>query len=294
MTAADRAEALHQEALGLGDGGETDAALARYLAALELDESRSSTHYNVGLIYKYRREWAQSLRYNRRSVELEPGSEGAQWNLAIAATALRDWRTARSVWHALGLPIAPGEAPIAEDFGTTPVRLNADGEGEVVWARRIDPVRARILSIPFPASGFRHGDVVLHDGAPVGYRLRDGTEYPVFNVLELFEASAYGTYEAMLRVGKPEDLAELEALCEALQIECEDWTSNVRVLCRQCSEGRPHEQHDHDRADEWQDRRAVGLAATDETSVRAVLDRWRKTGRAVERLALALAPERRH
>jgi hypothetical protein len=55
MSAADRAEELHQEALALDDGGETDAALARYLGALALDGARSSTHYNVGLIYKYRR-----------------------------------------------------------------------------------------------------------------------------------------------------------------------------------------------------------------------------------------------
>jgi Flp pilus assembly protein TadD len=54
MSAADRAEELHQEALALDDGGETDAALARYLGALALDGARSSTHYNVGLINKCR------------------------------------------------------------------------------------------------------------------------------------------------------------------------------------------------------------------------------------------------
>jgi hypothetical protein len=37
---------------------------------------------------------------------LAPDDEAAAWNLAIAATALRDWTIARAVWNSLGLHVA--------------------------------------------------------------------------------------------------------------------------------------------------------------------------------------------
>jgi tetratricopeptide (TPR) repeat protein len=161
----EKAEELHQEGMDLDEAGKTDLALKKYLEALQLDFSRANTHYNVGLIYKYQGQWSESFLHNKQAVDLDPGDEAANWNLAIAATALHDWRTARSVWHRLGMPIEESQDPIEADFGITPIRLNSGDDGEVVWGRRIDPVRVRILSIPFPSSNFRHGDVVLHDGA---------------------------------------------------------------------------------------------------------------------------------
>ena len=289
-SAKKRAEQLHEEAMALDDAGDADAALKKYLEALELDFSRPTTHYNIGLIYKYRRQWPESFRYNKRAAELAPEDEAANWNLAIAATALRDWKTARAVWHRLGMPIEEGETPIEDDFGLTPVRLEPDGSAEVVWARRVDPVRGSIASVPYPGSGFRYGDVVLHDGAAVGYRLLEGKERPVFNVLELFSASRFGTYEAELRAAQPEDIKALEAICEALALPAEDWTSSVRTLCKQCSEGRPHEKHDHERAEQWEDRHRVGFASTDEAAVRQALAQWEGGARKVERFELALSP----
>ena len=145
---------------------------------LALDPHRPATLYNIGLIHKYRGEWDESLLFNQRSVELDPTDESANWNLAIAATALRDWQTARAVWKRLKISLGDGEGPIEADFGQAPVRLNPDTNAEVVWARRIDPVRAKIENIPYPDSGFRFGDVVLHDGAAVGTREAGGREYP--------------------------------------------------------------------------------------------------------------------
>lgn len=289
MSAHSRAEELHQEAMALDRAGDRDLALEKYLTALTLDDSRSTTHYNVGLIYKYRGQWSQSFAHNERAVQLAPADEAANWNLAIAATALRDWRTARRVWHGLGLPIDPGTDPIEDNFGLTPVRLDPGGDGEVVWGRRVDPVRVRILSIPYPGSGFRYRDVVLHDGAAVGYRLYEGRERPVFNVLELFESSYHATYEAELRVPGPGDIARLHELCDELGIEMEDWTTSVKSLCRQCSEGKPHEQHDRELGHQWQVEHFVGFASTDEARVRSALDRWTGPQRALIRLELALA-----
>ncbi len=284
----EKAAELHEEGMTLSDAGEYDLALKKYFEALELDFSRPATHYNVGLIYKYRQQWPESFRHNKRACDLAPTDEAANWNLGIAATALRDWRTARSVWHRLGMPIEEGESPISADFGVTPVRLNPGDDGEVVWGDRIDPVRVRITSIPFPRSGFRYGDTVLHDGAAVGYREYDGREYAVFNVFKVFEPSDFSTWEAELSGVTREDILALQSLCEELKIECEDWTTSVRNICRQCSEGRPHEHHDHDMQQEWQEKHIIGLAARDGKAVQQALDRWKNEMRRVERLDLML------
>lgn len=290
LDAKERAEALHQEAMMLDDAGDTDLALKKYLEALELDFSRSSTYYNVGLIYKYRNQWLDSFRYNKRATELAPDDEAANWNLAIAATALRDWKTARSVWHRLGMPVEEGDEPIEANFGMTPVRLNPDEDGEVVWGRRIDPVRVEILNIPYPSSGFGYGDIVLHDGAAVGYRLYEGKERPVFNVLELFSSSRHSTYEVEVQVTGPADIDAFQAICNEMAVEMEDWTTSVRTLCKQCSEGHPHEQHDHEPEEKWQNRHLLGIASATEEAVTKVLTKWQGPERKVERFELALSP----
>jgi hypothetical protein len=43
---------------------------------------------------------------------------------------LQDWRSARDVWQDLKIFSEPGEGPINADFGTTPVRLNADSAND--------------------------------------------------------------------------------------------------------------------------------------------------------------------
>lgn len=291
LDAKQQAADLHEQACEL-EGRDDDQALRIYHQVLQLDPERSSTLYNIGLIHKYRGEWAESLTFNRRAVALAPDDEAANWNLAIAATALADWRTARAVWHRLGLPIDEGDTPIAADFGLTPVRLDPEGEAEVVWARRICPVRARIESIPFPDSGYRRGDVVLHDGAGTGSRMLDGRELSVFNVFLLVQPSSNSTFEVKVDTAGPDDIRALEDAFDACGYCAEDWTGNIEVLCKACSEGIPHE---HVLADaepvqpRWQTRRHLGVSAATEAAVRDVLDRWQGPGREVVDLALALA-----
>ncbi len=164
--------------------------------------------------------------------------------------------------------------PIEMNFGMTPVRLNPDDAGEVVWATRIDPARAKIESIPFPESGFRYGDIVLNDGAAVGYRQVGGREVPVFNVLELFERSEFATYVAHVQAEDPSDLESLQRIFSGSRSSVEDWTVNTRTLCRQCSEGRPHEHHDHELEKEWSVDHRLGIAVHPADNVRQLLDRW--------------------
>lgn len=274
-----RAEELHQEAMAKSDAGDDDAALALYLEALALDRARPSTLYNVGLIYKYRRDWEKSLRYNLMAVEHRDEHDATNWNAGIAATALKNWRTAREAWRRQGMEMELNDEPIVGNFGRACVRLNGfEDMGtaiETVWVRRLSPVTARINNIPTPDAKFRYGDVVLHDGAPTGERLdSEGRETPVFNVFELFEASEFETYDVTIEVPDNESLEALERASEEAGMPFEDWTT-MRQLCKACSEGRPHEQHDHgETSKEWQVERRVGIASKDPDTVTDVLERW--------------------
>ena len=266
-----------------------EVAMPLYERALALDPKHATVHYNIGLVHKYRGAWAESLHHNRIASNLREGYEPANWNMGIAATALRDWPAAREAWRRAGIDIAQGDGPINEDFGMTPVRLNPEERGEVVWARRIDPVRAVIANIPYGSSGFREGDIVLHDGAAVGQREVGDRTYSVFNVLELFEASAQSTYEAEVRARDAADLDSLLQALDAAKIEHEVWTTNMRVLCRQCSEGLPHEHHDEEKTAGWPDSHVLGISATAPDAARRVLAQWSTGGGFLGRLRRANA-----
>ncbi len=272
-----KAKRLHHEGQRLEECGEVDAAIDKYLSAIDCDPLKSESYYNIGLIYKYRGKWKESFEFNEKANEIDPTDEAARWNLAIAATALRNWAVARRVWNDNGLDLDDGSGPIEMDFGMTPVRLNPDDDGEVVWATRIDPVRARIESVPLPESGYRYLDIVLHDGAAVGYREVGGMEYPVFNALELFEKSSFKTCVVRVSVNEQSDLERLEEMSAESRCEIEDWTANIRALCRQCSEGKPHEHHDQELQEEWHSERRIGVAYQSMEDVSKLFDMWQNS-----------------
>jgi hypothetical protein len=184
----------------------------------------------------------------------------------------------------VGIEVEEGDEPIVGKFGYTPVRLNGFDESglprEVVWAHRLSPVTARISNIPTPEARFRYGDVVLHDGAETGTRFfAPGDERSVFNVFELFEPSDFITFDAELVVPDEAALEALQVACEAATIEVEDWTGSMTILCKACSEGRAHEQHDHASSDDgWKTSRRVGFAAKTATEVEDILEKWRAQG----------------
>lgn len=267
-----RAGELNEQGNAHREAGDDELALLAYEEALRLQPNAAITLYNIGLVYKYRNDWIKSFDYNQRAYALRPGDEASRWNLAIAATALRDWATARKAWADNGIELGGIDGPIEMDFGPTPVRLNPNGNGEVVWGTRIDPVRAVLHNIPYPESGFRCGDIVLHDGAGVGKREWRGREYPVFNVLELFEASKLSTFCMKVRGATEQQMAALKTAFDAAGMPSEDWMSNVRTLCKACSEGIPHEHADSDEgAPEWDPARLVGVAATSYEEIKAIL-----------------------
>jgi len=170
MDRRESAVAFNEQGRQLHAAGDIAGAETAYRAAIAAAPEWSVPVYNLGLVYKYERRWAESLEYNRRAAELAP-DEASWWNLGIAATALSNWPEARRAWAACGMDVPPGDGPPEFNWGSTPVRLNPDGDGEVVWARRLDPARARIANVPLPASGFHWGDIVLNDGAIEGERV---------------------------------------------------------------------------------------------------------------------------
>jgi tetratricopeptide (TPR) repeat protein len=236
--------------------------------------------FDLGLRAKWERNWAEAARLNQRALELEgDGRENpSAWNLGIAATALGDWRTARRAWTAYGVQLAPGpeDEPIEADLGLTPVRLNAeprhpgepdltlDGKvhvAEVVWCQRLCPARAVIRNVPLPESGHRFGDVVLHDGEPVGERRLGESTRAVFNEIARLKRSSVPTLEVEVVAPRPDDL---EGLLEAFldrDLGAEDWSTSVQMLCRACSEGFPDAEHTHVVEAEATDQRRVGIAA---------------------------------
>lgn len=276
------------------------------------------TLFDEGLAAKRRRDWADAASLNARALaamgHVEPG-EPAAWNLGIAATALGDWETARHAWRSFGLDVQPHGAAFPEGLGMAPVRLNPTGTDlheaplevdgavhppEVVWAERLSPAHARVLSVPTPGSGHRWGDLVLVDGVPHGERFDGRRWVSVFDELALLVRSAHATWTTTVHAPAPDDVEDLVARAEAAGSAAEDWTGHVQLLCATCSAGRPggdhnrnhkhgHDDHDHDHP-AWSPQRSVGLAADSEQTARRLLDAWSDAG--PDRSCSALQPAR--
>ena len=194
--------------------------------------------YDAALAYKFLRNWAKAYELGREAAgRAKRGKQDpAFWNLGIAATIVEDWATARDAWRGYGLTVPDGDGEIMADFGVTPVRLSPDGGGEVVWARRLCPARARVLNVPTPESGRRFGEIVVHDGAPNGERTVDDRTYSVFDELLLFRASELPTTTVEVTAGTSEDVRALAALFDEHGYAAEP-ASGVRMICSCCSEG---------------------------------------------------------
>jgi tetratricopeptide (TPR) repeat protein len=96
-------------------------------------------------------------------------------------------------WYELGL-ICKYQGRWKESLEYNARAAELDARDEAAWWNMGDPARARIENVPFPRTEYRWQDLVLHDGAPDGYRILDGREVPVFNVLDRIEVSGFRTY----------------------------------------------------------------------------------------------------
>jgi tetratricopeptide (TPR) repeat protein len=284
-----RAEILNSRASKLQEGGQLQEAIKLYYRAAVVDPAWAAPLFNLGLLYKKEHRWKESLKYNRLATKRDVTHEAAWWNLGIAATALGRWKLARVAWRAYGIDLPEGEGPIDFPCGFGPIRLNPEADAEVVWAYRIDPARAEIASIPFPESNHRWRDVVLNDGAPVGYRQHQGQEVPVLNELELLERSPFATFVAEVCMpDRAEYVKNLAELAADLGGCAEDWSTSVRMICKACSEGRPHEKHDAE-ADRSDGVHLIGIAAGNLKHAQTILSSWKKEAEDIQIESLELA-----
>jgi len=277
-----KARRLNEKGLALKAQGRWEEAVTCYEAAIRASPDWAVPWFNLGLVYKHQRQWESSFRFNRKALELDPRDEAARWNLGIAATALGDWPTARYAWRGFGMKIPDGKGPIDENFGMIPIRIQPMAVSEVVWAVRLDPARAMLDSVPLPESHRRWRDLVLNDGEPKGYRVWNGSEVPVLEEIELLAPSSFNTFAVEMSCEKPEHRdALLQTLNQLDEVRAEDWTANVRFICKACSEGRPHAHHSQGTsasAGEWQRDRRLGVAARNAERIRPALDQWSSCG----------------
>ena len=274
--AGEEIRGLQQRARAAYDAGQLQEARQLYARLVELRPDGDAFHFRLALVHKYLREWPASLAHNLRALDLSgEHDEGSSWNAGIAATALGDWTQARRQWTACGIDLDPGDGPIEENFGPIGLRLNPWSGSETVFARRIDPARARISNVPLPWSGHRYGDVVLHDGAQVGERRYFEHHVPVFNELQRLEPSPFTTFTAFVTCDSDDELEALSQLTAPGVALAEDWTAGLRNKCLRCTYGIPHQHQRHAAgADDWNPDRTLGIAAENEASVRALLDAW--------------------
>jgi hypothetical protein len=263
-----------QRALKRGDLDEAVKVFEGYVAQ---DEAHPSAWFNLGLAYKLKRDWPNSVRCNRRAAELNPSSKEAHWNLGVAATAMRDWATARAAWRGIGLDPPQGDGPPEfSGLGITPIRL--EPSGETVWGDRVDPCRARIESVPLPESGHHWGDIVLHDVVPNGEREVGGKTWSVFDELIRMDPSNAPTFESQVTVPTEDDGAALDALFADLDVGAEDWTDSIYVICAQCS---VRNVHHHASTDDTTPIREVSRRygfGGDPAVIRGGLERWAAAG----------------
>ncbi len=278
----EKLQALEARAYAAFDDGDLRDAASLFGELVEQTPEISHLHYMRGLAHKYLRDWHASLRDNLQSEQRRDAfDEATAWNAAIAATGAGDWVEARRQWNRCGITLPEGEGPIEGNFGVACVRLAPWSDAEVVYMTRIDPVRARIDNAPLPESGFRFGDIVLHDGASTGHRTYGGQDVPVFNAMQRLQRSDMATFTVFVHCDSADDIAALEAMTLPGIGMVEDWTANIRRLCRRCSYGTPH-QHDSEAtpADDgtWKRERDLGVAAQGRAAVEKLLATWTAAG----------------
>lgn len=240
----------------------------RLLAHFPDEKASEAWWYDAALAHKFLRNWAKAYELGREAAARAPRGEGdpAYWNLGIAATIQGDWAVARDAWAGFGIELPDGEGPIETRFGPACVRLDTDGQREVVWIERLCPTRGKVVNVPV-TGGRRYGEIVVHDGEPKGQRIYGGVEVPVFDELLLLEASELPTLEVTVSAAEADDLEALLALFTEHGFGAEP-ASGVRVLCACCSEG-THEQKRTVTTGAQQ----VSLAAPEEEA-RRLLERW--------------------
>lgn len=108
----------------------------------------------------------------------------------------------------------------------------------------------------------------------------------MFDELVRLERSRYETWRVTVDCADAAERDALLALFDGIDGMAEDWTSNLQLLCEQCSLGTPHDHHAPD-DNLWKPRRELALALRDAQPLQRLRRMklwWRKGVREVTRL----------
>jgi hypothetical protein len=217
--------------------------------------------YGFALTHKYAGRFTAGVELNRRALRCVGGrDESTPWNLGICATGAGDHDAALEAWLELGLKVERGDNEVIFQGGggNVQIRLSergpstAPGDGdpnsfEYLWIERLGPAHGRILS---PTAGdffVDVGDVVLHDGAALGYRDDGERKVPRFPVMALLRRGSLRTYRFIATQPEHGAVASLNDLgSDSVYVH----TEQVDWFCRSCAQSGkvPHE-HERRRAD---------------------------------------------
>lgn len=235
--------------LGLIGRAGIERARGEHRALMDEQPEVSWVHYNFGLFCKRRGLFAEGLAANQRAYELGDHSEAVLWNLGICATGAGEHWTALKAWRELGISAELGTdgRVTMKALGMVQVRLTSgpmagagtsadDPQFEHVWIKRISPCHGRVLSPTFFDLSGEIGDLVLHDGAAIGFRQTDGKKVPRFPQLALLER---GGARCFRLAGVQEHAGELRALEAKLPEGCQLYphTEQMQFICPRCARG---------------------------------------------------------
>lgn len=223
----------------------------RYLLAFEEENWRR--HFAWGDFLKSRGRFAEALDATREAARR--GGSDVQpviWNLGICATALGDGATALEQWRRIGCTVASGDdgLPVGR-FGPAQVRLaqrplavrdaalDDPGGQETVWIERLSPCHGRVVSALVDDLGVDYGDVVLHDGVPVGTLRAEGRSAPIFPHLLTLRREAWPNFAFAGTQQRAGQIAELGSRLGG-GAELYVHTEYVRMLCPDCAGGEAH------------------------------------------------------
>lgn len=247
------AEELYRKAVEYGHRGDVYHAVKLCKLVARLSPDWSAPYAYLGGIYRSRKEWRPALHYCGKAIEHNPLNDAAWENMAMAATALGQWATAREAWNHLGFKLKISEDEPHLDLGIVPICLNPGTQPEIVEAHRIDPARAVIAGIPQPSSGRRFRDVVLLENKSNRTVNLNGQNIGVFDEIERFEASRYKTWAVILQTDTQADVDILAKLCTDADLGFDNWSNALRFF----------QSHLHPKVSEYFDRAIFGQQKRD-------------------------------
>ena len=148
----------------------------------------------------------------------------------------------------------------------------AERSGSLITAEVAADLGRDVGALPGPVTSWRARgtNAMLHDGAANGYRMLGSHQVPVFDALACLRPSAFVTFVAELEADGS-DLELLSSVAESFGGAAEDWSTNTRILCKECSEGTVGHVHDDHVAPAHPH---CGIAACDEPHAQEILSAW--------------------